>query len=58
VLVLTTNEYMRQVFEVKPELLLEVAPHFYQSKDFESLAKNPKKNSKNSAAGGATREGT
>merc|ERR1719359_280410 len=57
-LVLTTKEYMRQVIEVKPEWLLEVAPHFYQSKDFEALAKKPKQNPKNSGGVGATREGT
>lgn len=57
-LVLTTKEYMRQVIEVKPEWLLEVAPHFYQGKDFESLAKNPKQNPKNSGGVGATRQGT
>ncbi|OLP78494.1 putative pre-mRNA-splicing factor ATP-dependent RNA helicase DHX16 [Symbiodinium microadriaticum] len=31
-LVLTTKEFMRSCIEVKPEWLLEVAPHFYQSK--------------------------
>eukprot|EP00913_Durusdinium_trenchii_P020973 g19708.t1 len=32
-LVLTTKEFMRGCIEVKPEWLLEVAPHFYQSKE-------------------------
>ncbi|XP_010556069.1 PREDICTED: pre-mRNA-splicing factor ATP-dependent RNA helicase DEAH1-like, partial [Tarenaya hassleriana] len=32
-LVLTTKEYMRQVTELKPEWLVEIAPHFYQLKD-------------------------
>ena len=32
-LVLTTKEYMRQVLEIEPEWLLEVAPHFYKEKD-------------------------
>lgn len=34
-LVLTTKEYMRQVTELKPEWLVEIAPHFYQLKDVE-----------------------
>mmetsp|Transcript_31976 Transcript_31976/g.67606 ORF Transcript_31976/g.67606 Transcript_31976/m.67606 type:complete len:974 (-) Transcript_31976:179-3100(-) len=32
-LVLTTKEYMRQVVDIKPEWLVEVAPHFYKQKD-------------------------
>ncbi|WOG85065.1 hypothetical protein DCAR_0104252 [Daucus carota subsp. sativus] len=34
-LVQTTKEYMRQVSEIKPEWLIDVAPHFYQLKDVE-----------------------
>ncbi|XP_016552442.1 pre-mRNA-splicing factor ATP-dependent RNA helicase DEAH1-like [Capsicum annuum] len=34
-LVLTTKEYMRQVTELKPEWLVDVAPHYYQLKDVE-----------------------
>eukprot|EP00927_Polykrikos_kofoidii_P041813 TRINITY_DN35666_c0_g1_i1.p1 TRINITY_DN35666_c0_g1~~TRINITY_DN35666_c0_g1_i1.p1 ORF type:complete len:1031 (-),score=239.10 TRINITY_DN35666_c0_g1_i1:299-3391(-) len=42
-LVLTTKEYMRQCIEIKPEWLLEVAPHFYQSKDLDGFkGKMPK----------------
>uniref|UniRef100_A0A2P2LWH7 RNA helicase n=2 Tax=Rhizophora mucronata TaxID=61149 RepID=A0A2P2LWH7_RHIMU len=37
-LVLTTKEYMRQVTELKPEWLVEIAPHFYQLKDVEDGA--------------------
>lgn len=37
-LVLTTKEYMRQVTELKPEWLVEIAPHFYQLKDVEDSA--------------------
>ncbi|KAI3520625.1 hypothetical protein L1887_10075 [Cichorium endivia] len=37
-LVLTTKEYMRQVSELKPEWLVEIAPHYYQLKDVEDLA--------------------
>ncbi|XP_020225786.1 pre-mRNA-splicing factor ATP-dependent RNA helicase DEAH1 [Cajanus cajan] len=34
-LVLTTKEYMRQVTELKPEWLVEIAPHYYQLQDVE-----------------------
>ncbi|VFQ64111.1 unnamed protein product [Cuscuta campestris] len=34
-LVHTTKEYMRQVTELKPEWLVEIAPHYYQLKDVE-----------------------
>ncbi|KAG5050610.1 hypothetical protein JHK87_002808 [Glycine soja] len=34
-LVLTTKEYMRQVTEINPEWLVEIAPHYYQLKDVE-----------------------
>lgn len=37
-LVLTTKEYMRQVTELKPEWLVEIAPHYYQMKDVEDGA--------------------
>ncbi|CAN1351274.1 Pre-mRNA-splicing factor ATP-dependent RNA helicase DEAH1 [Linum perenne] len=37
-LVLTTKEYMRQVTELKPEWLVEIAPHYYQHKDVEDAA--------------------
>ncbi|MBA0701143.1 hypothetical protein Goari_022256 [Gossypium aridum] len=33
--VLTTKEYMRNVTELKPEWLVEIAPHYYQMKDVE-----------------------
>ncbi|KAL6619308.1 hypothetical protein ACP70R_034447 [Stipagrostis hirtigluma subsp. patula] len=35
-LVETTKEYMRQVTEIKPKWLLEVAPHYYQGNDVEA----------------------
>lgn len=43
-LVLTTKEYMRQVIELKPEWLVEIAPHYYQLKDVEdsSTKKKPR----------------
>lgn len=34
-LVQTSKEYMRTVTEIKPEWLLEVAPHMYSRKDIE-----------------------
>ncbi len=32
-LVLTTKEYMRVVSEIKPEWLVEIAPHYYSKKE-------------------------
>mmetsp|Transcript_15244 Transcript_15244/g.32017 ORF Transcript_15244/g.32017 Transcript_15244/m.32017 type:complete len:1035 (+) Transcript_15244:77-3181(+) len=53
-LVLTTKEYMRQCCEIKPEWLLEVAPHFYQSKDLDGFkGKMPKGQGAAAAAGKA-----
>ncbi|KAJ3678156.1 hypothetical protein LUZ60_001959 [Juncus effusus] len=37
-LVLTTKEYMRQVTELKPDWLVEIAPHYYQLKDVDDPA--------------------
>ncbi|KAL6226627.1 hypothetical protein ACLB2K_000588 [Fragaria x ananassa] len=34
-LVLTTKEYVRQVSELKPDWLVEIALHYYQLKDVE-----------------------
>ena len=34
-LVFTTKEYMRNVIEIKPEWLAEIAPHFYKAKELE-----------------------
>jgi pre-mRNA-splicing factor ATP-dependent RNA helicase DHX16 len=36
-LVLTSKEYMRSCMPLKPEYLMEVAPHYYKKKDLESL---------------------
>eukprot|EP00971_Amphidinium_carterae_P301736 5994479-Amphidinium_carterae.1 len=41
-LVLTTKEYMRGVIEVKPEWILEAAPHYYSTKDLDFKGKMPK----------------
>jgi len=52
-LVLTTKEYMRTCIEIKPEWLLEVAPHFYQSKDLDGFkGKMPKGKGAASTDGG------
>ncbi|KAI9309400.1 P-loop containing nucleoside triphosphate hydrolase protein [Cunninghamella echinulata] len=45
-LVLTSKEYMRQVMEIQPNWLLEVAPHYYKQADLDNLddkKKLPKK---------------
>jgi len=41
-LVLTTKEFMRNVIDIQPEWLMEVAPHYYKSKELELGAKMPK----------------
>nr|XP_011459555.1 PREDICTED: putative pre-mRNA-splicing factor ATP-dependent RNA helicase DHX16 [Fragaria vesca subsp. vesca] len=41
-LVLTSKEYMRQVTELKPEWLLEIASHYYQLKDVEFASTSKK----------------
>jgi len=44
-LVFTTKEFMRQVIEINPEWLVEIAPHYYKQKDIEDSSKRkmPKK---------------
>eukprot|EP00002_Diphylleia_rotans_P027747 TRINITY_DN5573_c0_g1_i4.p1 TRINITY_DN5573_c0_g1~~TRINITY_DN5573_c0_g1_i4.p1 ORF type:complete len:1034 (-),score=246.22 TRINITY_DN5573_c0_g1_i4:34-3135(-) len=44
-LVKTKQEYMRQVIEIKPDWLVEIAPHYYKPKDIDdgSSKKMPKK---------------
>ncbi|CAK8536890.1 unnamed protein product [Lathyrus sativus] len=37
-LALTTKEYMRQITEIKPDWLLEIAPHFYNPMDLQDLS--------------------
>merc|ERR1719454_2146222 len=42
-LVFTTKEFMRNVIDVDPKWLIEVAPHYYKKEDLkEVLRKNPK----------------
>jgi len=56
-LVLTTKEYMRQCIEVRPEWLLEVAPHFYQSKELDGFkGKMPKGRGAVAASGSSGRQ--
>ena len=41
-LVFTSKEYMRQVVEIKPEWLVEIAPHYYvRYPDSVSLCSHP-----------------
>ncbi|KAL5520016.1 hypothetical protein ACEPAG_1676 [Sanghuangporus baumii] len=42
-LVMTSKSYMRQIMEIKPSWLLEVAPHFFKPADLEQLATGDKK---------------
>lgn len=43
-LVMTSKAYMRTVSEIKPEWLIEIAPHYYSKKELidESAKKMPK----------------
>ncbi|CAN0351509.1 unnamed protein product [Lampetra fluviatilis] len=43
-LVFTTKEYMRQVIEIESGWLLEVAPHYYKTKELEDSTKKMPKN--------------
>ncbi|KAF7307663.1 putative PRP2-RNA-dependent ATPase of DEAH box family [Mycena kentingensis (nom. inval.)] len=54
-LVMTSKSYMRQVMEIKPQWLLEVAPHYFKPADLEQLATGDKKmpNAKAAASSGA-----
>ncbi|KAF7291664.1 Pre-mRNA splicing factor [Mycena chlorophos] len=54
-LVMTSKSYMRQVMEIKPQWLLEVAPHYFKPADLEQLATGDKKmpNAKAVASSGA-----
>jgi pre-mRNA-splicing factor ATP-dependent RNA helicase DHX16 len=50
-LVFTTKEYMRQILEIEPKWLVEIAPHFYKEKDIHdpTLIKMPRKPGKSGA---------
>jgi pre-mRNA-splicing factor ATP-dependent RNA helicase DHX16 len=52
-LVETSKEFMRQVLVIKPEWLMEIAPHYYKAKDIQDdLVKMP--NAKGAAKSAAT----
>ena len=40
--VLTSKEYMRNVMPIKPEWLMEIAPHYFKKKDVEALGMDRK----------------
>ncbi|KAH8104519.1 pre-mRNA splicing factor [Cristinia sonorae] len=42
-LVMTSKSYLRQVMEIKPQWLMEVAPHYFSHADLEQLASGDKK---------------
>jgi pre-mRNA-splicing factor ATP-dependent RNA helicase DHX16 len=42
-LVLTSKEYMRNVIEIEPEWLQEIAPHYYKKGDFGKAMEKKKK---------------
>ncbi|KAI6114152.1 pre-mRNA splicing factor [Pisolithus sp. B1] len=42
-LVMTSKSYMRQIMEIKPAWLLEVAPHYFKEADVEQLTTGQKK---------------
>ncbi len=49
-LVLTSKEFMRTVSEIRPEWLVEIAPHYYSKKDILEDAKKMPKGNKGRAA--------
>ncbi|KAL1745109.1 pre-mRNA splicing factor [Schizophyllum fasciatum] len=53
-LVMTSKSYMRQVMEIKPSWLLEVAPHYFKPADLEQLATGDKKMPKGQGAAPAS----
>lgn len=40
--VLTSKEYMRNIMPIKPEWLMEIAPHYFKKKDVEALGMDRK----------------
>ncbi|KAH8825038.1 pre-mRNA splicing factor [Flagelloscypha sp. PMI_526] len=42
-LVMTSKSYMRQIMEIKPSWLMEVAPHYFKEADLDQLATGEKK---------------
>ncbi|TPP63485.1 DEAH (Asp-Glu-Ala-His) box polypeptide 16 [Fasciola gigantica] len=56
-LVFTTKEFMRQVVEIEPKWLLEVAPHYYKEKEIDYGTQKMPKNKGKSMAELEPREG-
>lgn len=56
-LVFTTKEFMRQVIEIEPKWLLEVAPHYYKEKEIEMVDRPVQRNKGKSKAELEPREG-
>ncbi|KIY65918.1 putative pre-mRNA splicing factor [Cylindrobasidium torrendii FP15055 ss-10] len=54
-LVMTSKSYMRQIMEIKPNWLLEVAPHYFKPADLEQLAAGDKKMPKGEAKSALTK---
>ncbi|KAF8133978.1 pre-mRNA splicing factor [Boletus edulis] len=52
-LVMTSKSYMRQLMEIKPSWLMEVAPHYFKAADLEQLTTGEKKMPKTSGYSGA-----
>ncbi|GLB38506.1 putative helicase associated domain (HA2) Add an annotation [Lyophyllum shimeji] len=57
-LVMTSKSYMRQVMEIKPAWLLEVAPHYFKPADLEQLATGDKKMPNPKAVGASSSSNT
>ncbi|KAK7048195.1 pre-mRNA splicing factor [Favolaschia claudopus] len=53
-LVMTSKSYMRQIMEIKPAWLLEVAPHYFKPADLEQLATGDKKMPNSKAVGSSS----
>ncbi|TFY83671.1 hypothetical protein EWM64_g352 [Hericium alpestre] len=57
-LVMTSKSYLRQVIEIKPSWLMEVAPHYFKPADLEQLSKGEKKMPKAIGAAGTPQSGS
>ncbi|KAH9950558.1 pre-mRNA splicing factor [Amylocystis lapponica] len=51
-LVMTSKSYLRQVMEIKPAWLMEVAPHYFKAADLEQLATGERKMPKSIGSAG------
>ena len=50
-LVLTSKEYMRQLIEIEPKWLLDIAPHYYKAKDIADATKGKMPKGRGKASG-------